>query len=60
MKRYLLFLVLASVTLITCKQSNPEDVLGRQGDVVDFAGRKWDIKYSNTPVGHGHHLHRGD
>ncbi len=53
MKRYLLFLVLASVTLITCKQSNPEEVLGRQGDVVDFAGRKWDIKYSNTPVGPG-------
>ncbi|MFM7722924.1 MAG: hypothetical protein ACKO7C_07960, partial [Bacteroidota bacterium] len=53
MKRYVWFLLMASITLITCKQSNPEDVLGRQGDVVNFAGRKWDVKYSNTPVGPG-------
>lgn len=36
-----------------CEQSNPEDVLARNGDVVNFAGRKWNIKSSTTQVGPG-------
>jgi hypothetical protein len=36
-----------------CKQSNPEDVLGRVGDEVTFAGRKWDVKWGLEPMGPG-------
>jgi hypothetical protein len=36
-----------------CKQSSPEDVLGRVGDEVTFAGRKWDVKWGNEPMGPG-------
>lgn len=36
-----------------CKQSNPEDVLGRVGDEVTFAGRKWDVKWGTEPMGPG-------
>jgi hypothetical protein len=39
-----------------CKQSDPSEVLMREGDVVTFAGRKWDIKSSNTQVGPGPNL----
>lgn len=42
-----------SVGITSCQQSDPEDVLGRQGDIVNFSGRKWDVKYSKTPVGPG-------
>lgn len=46
----LIFLVLLGMG---CKQSNPEDVLGRVGDEVTFAGRKWDVKWGNEPMGPG-------
>ena len=36
-----------------CKQSNPEDVLGRVGDEVRFAGRMWDVKWGLEPMGPG-------
>ena len=36
-----------------CKQSNPEDALGRVGDEVTFAGRKWDVKWGLEPMGPG-------
>jgi hypothetical protein len=36
-----------------CKQSKPEDVLGRVGDVVTFAGRTWDVKWGLEPMGPG-------
>jgi len=36
-----------------CKQSDPTEVLARQGDVVHFSGRAWDVKHSATPVGPG-------
>ncbi len=36
--------VVACFTLTTCKQSDPNDVLGRKGDVVHFSGRLWDVK----------------
>lgn len=39
--------------IIGCKQSDPNDVLGRKGDIVHFAGRKWDVKSSTIPVGPG-------
>jgi hypothetical protein len=42
-----------TVFFASCEQSNPEDVLGRQGDIVHFAGKKWDIKSAATPVGPG-------
>ncbi len=41
---------------IACKQSDPQDVLPREGDVLTFAGRKWDIKSSSTFVGPGPNL----
>lgn len=41
------------ISFASCNQSNPEDVLGRQGDIIHFAGKKWDIKSANTPVGPG-------
>jgi hypothetical protein len=49
----LMLAVVCTAVFIGCEQSNPEDVLGRQGDVVNFAGRKWDIKSSSQPVGPG-------
>ena len=51
--RKLALLLLATLTLSTCKQSDPEDVLLRQGDVVHFAGRKWDVKSNEYAVGPG-------
>lgn len=39
-----IFAVLLLGVLAGCKQSDPEDVLGRTKDVVTFSGRKWDIK----------------
>ena len=45
-----IFLVLLG---LGCKQSNPEDILGRVGDEVTFAGRKWDVKWGNEPMGPG-------
>ena len=35
---------LLGLVLTACKQSDPEEVLGRTKDVVTFSGRKWDIK----------------
>ena len=52
MKQTILAFMLV-LALASCKQSDPEDVLGRQGDVVTFAGRNWDVKYSLVPVGPG-------
>jgi hypothetical protein len=46
-------LYLIIVLLCACKQSDPNDVLGRKGDEVHFAGRIWDVKSSNQPVGPG-------
>ena len=46
-------LSLSMVFSAGCEQSNPEDVLARNGDVVNFAGRKWNIKSSTTQVGPG-------
>ncbi len=51
MKRIFAFVWISA--LISCHQSNPEDVLGRVGDVVTFSNRKWDIKSSTSPVGPG-------
>lgn len=31
-----------------CKQSEPEDVLGRTGDVVNFSGYLWDVKIAES------------
>jgi hypothetical protein len=36
--------VFLGLMLSACKQSDPEEVLGRDKDVVTFSGRKWDIK----------------
>ncbi len=47
------FLLLLLSIFIGCKQSDPNDVLGRKGDEVHFAGRVWDIKSSTQPVGPG-------
>ncbi len=43
MKRKLIFMLFALGFLTACKQSDPT-FNARTGDVLDFAGRKWDIK----------------
>jgi hypothetical protein len=56
MKKSLIYIVCISVIALCfagCRQSDPEDVLGRVDDVVTFAGRKWNVKSSNLPVGPG-------
>jgi hypothetical protein len=52
-KSIVFWMVCITILGLSCHQSNPEDVLGRVGDVVTFAGRKWDIKSSALPVGPG-------
>jgi hypothetical protein len=49
----IMYLMLAALTLSTCKQSDPTDQLMRQGDIINFAGRKWDIKSNEWAVGPG-------
>jgi hypothetical protein len=39
-----LFFLFSWVLFAGCKQSDPADALDRTADVVDFSGRKWDIK----------------
>lgn len=53
MKKFVWLLPVLVVLFATCKQSTPDVVLGREGDVVHFSGRLWDIKSSGTPVGPG-------
>lgn len=53
MIRKLLYITTAFWLISSCKQSDPSEVLGRVGDTVTFAGRKWDIKSSIQPVGPG-------
>ena len=53
MIKKLFFITTMIVLMHGCQQSNPEEVLGRVGDTVTFAGRKWDIKSSTQPVGPG-------
>ena len=56
MKRYIILLLVSITTtgFLGCEQSDPEDVLGRIGDVVYFSGYEWDVKiYENTKQGPG-------
>lgn len=46
-------LLVISLWLNGCKQSDPEDVLGREGDVVNFSGYVWDVKINEYAVGPG-------
>lgn len=50
-QHYIFFFILLS--LAACKQSDPEDVLGRNGDVVYFSGQVWDVKIHEELVGPG-------
>lgn len=53
MKKYLLCLPIL-FAIAGCQQSDPEDVLGRIGDVVYFSGYEWDVKiYENAQQGPG-------
>lgn len=52
MKQFILLLSCISV-FTACKQSDPEDVLGRIGDVVDFSGYLWDVKHASYQMGPG-------
>lgn len=47
------FFFLVGWMLTGCKQSDPEDVLGRQGDVVYFSGYTWDVKHATFQMGPG-------
>jgi hypothetical protein len=38
-------LIAGLMIMAGCKQSDPNDVLGRKGDIVHFSGRLWDVKY---------------
>lgn len=40
--------VLLGVLMLGCKQSDPEDMLGRNGDVVNFSGYVWDVKIAEA------------
>ncbi|MEN9639735.1 MAG: hypothetical protein RLZZ262_1604 [Bacteroidota bacterium] len=52
--RKLVVMLLAISALTTCKQSSPEEIAYmRQGDIIEFAGRKWDIKSNEFAVGPG-------
>jgi hypothetical protein len=51
--RYLIVLIFVSALTAGCKQSDPEDNLGRNGDVVNFSGYFWDVKYANYQMGPG-------
>lgn len=53
MKNRIKFLMPALLFLNSCAQSDPEDVLGRIGDKVNFSGYTWDIKSNEYPVGPG-------
>mgnify|MGYP000122525718 CR=1 FL=1 len=46
-------IALIAIVLNGCAQSDPEDVLGRVGDVVNFSGYVWDVKYNEYQVGPG-------
>lgn len=52
MRKLFLFLTIVAL-LSSCEQSEPEDVLGRIGDVVDFSGYKWDVKHAPYQQGPG-------
>jgi hypothetical protein len=39
--------------LFACHQTEPEVSIGRVGEIVRFAGRTWDVKSSEQPVGPG-------
>lgn len=40
-------IIIAGILLINgCSQSDPDDVLGRVGDIVHFSGYTWDVKIS--------------
>jgi hypothetical protein len=55
--------LISSVVLLLlfggCKQSDPEDVLGRNGDELLFSGRMWDIKQNEFAVGPGPNFFSG-
>lgn len=53
MMKYILLIVAAATLLSACKQSDPEDMLGRIGDDIDFSGYKWDVKYADFQMGPG-------
>ncbi len=44
MRNILLLALIAFAFFSGCKQSDPNEVLGRKGDIVHFAGRQWDVK----------------
>lgn len=46
-------IIIAGIFFSGCMQSDPEDVLGRVGDVVTFSGYVWDVKYNEYQVGPG-------
>ena len=46
-------IIIAGIFLSGCMQSDPEDVLGREGDVVNFSGYVWDVKINEFAVGPG-------
>jgi len=52
MKNIFLITIVA-IGLSGCQQSDPSDVLGRVGDVVNFSGYVWDVKHNEYAVGPG-------
>ena len=52
MLRNTFLFMLGLLVLTGCEQSDPPDI-GRDGDVLTFAGRQWDVKSSEVQVGPG-------
>ncbi|MFN8776335.1 MAG: glycoside hydrolase family 16 protein [Flavobacteriales bacterium] len=53
-RRALPFLLLGILMAISCHQSEPDDVLGRKGDIVHFSGLLWDVKSGFNGPGPNH------
>lgn len=51
--RNILIITVSVFIFNSCKQSDPEDVLQRIGDVVYFSGYTWDVKFSEVQLGPG-------
>jgi hypothetical protein len=50
--RQLIFFTLSVLALYSCSQPD-SSFTGRDGDILTFAGRQWEIKHANIPLGPG-------
>jgi hypothetical protein len=48
-----LLLCAPAILISSCEQSEPEEMLARVGDVVEFSGYTWDVKHGDYLMGPG-------